>query len=267
MKLDQEAAKNGQKVYTDATKIMESSLDQMLKGVLQGTQTISQAFARMAGNMIMSFVEAIAKILVENGLLWVAQQLGFTKMAASLATTLGEWNLTEAQKTATTTAANTARSVSDTAALTTGVAAVKAATSAEIASYAGVAAAASFASVAAIPVVGWAMAPGVSAEALAQCMSYEAFDVGTPNVPKDMLAQIHEGEAIIPKHTAQAWRDGDTQALGGGGGSNPVHFHISSMDSAGVAKLLKQHGSAIAAGVASAARGGNGGLRTALGRM
>ena len=267
MKLDQEAAKNGEKVYTDATHIMESSLDQMLKGVLQGTQTISQAFARMAGNMIMSFAEAIAEILVENGLLWVAQQLGFTKMSGSLSSTLGEWNLTEAQKTAATTAANTARGFSDSAAATVSVATVEAATKSEIEAYAAVAAAASFASVAAIPVVGWAMAPEVGDAALGQVMAYETFDVGTPNVPRDMLAQIHEGEAIIPKHTAQAWRDGDTQALGGGGGSNPVHFHISSMDSAGVAKLLKQHGSAIAAGVASAARGGNGGLRTALGRM
>ena len=42
-----------------------------------------------------------------------------------------------------------------------------------------------------------------------------SFDVGTPRVPRDMLAQIHEGEMIIPKSFAQGMRDGDVP-MGGG---------------------------------------------------
>lgn len=42
-----------------------------------------------------------------------------------------------------------------------------------------------------------------------------SFDVGTPRVPRDMLAQIHEGEMIIPKTFAQGMRDGEVP-MGGG---------------------------------------------------
>lgn len=40
------------------------------------------------------------------------------------------------------------------------------------------------------------------------------FDVGTPYVPRDMIAQIHEGEMIIPKTFAQGLRDGDVPVGG-----------------------------------------------------
>ena len=76
-----------------------------------------------------------------------------TTTAGSLATTLGEWNLTETQKTAATTTGAAARSAAEETAAITSLATVKATTSAEIMSYAGVAAAASFQSVAAIPFV------------------------------------------------------------------------------------------------------------------
>jgi hypothetical protein len=33
--------------------------------------------------------------------------------------------------------------------------------------------------------------------------------VGTPNVPKDMLAQIHQGEIITPKTYSEGIRNGD----------------------------------------------------------
>ena len=264
MKLDQEAAQNSNKEWTSAINTINHSFDTMLTGVLQGTQTISQAFARMAGNMIVSVISAIGRIIIENGLLVLAQQLGFVKIATALAANLGEWNLTETQKTAATTTGNSVRAAADAAAATESLAVVKATTSAEIASYAGVAGAASFQSVAAIPVVGWAMAPGVSEAAIAQVLSYEAFDVGTPNVPHDMLAQIHEGEAIIPKKQAQAWRDGDTEALGGGGGSPNVHFHMTGMDGADIMKTMMKNSGVISKALRSSARGGNGAIRAAL---
>lgn len=40
---------------------------------------------------------------------------------------------------------------------------------------------------------------------------------GTPEVPQDMIAQIHKGEAIVPASMASGLRDG-TMSLGGGGG-------------------------------------------------
>jgi TP901 family phage tail tape measure protein len=40
-----------------------------------------------------------------------------------------------------------------------------------------------------------------------------SFAVGTPYVPRDMVAQIHRGEMIIPAAPAQAMRDGDARFL------------------------------------------------------
>ena len=42
-----------------------------------------------------------------------------------------------------------------------------------------------------------------------------AFAVGTNYVPRDMLAQIHEGEAIVPK-AFNPWAGGGMPASGGG---------------------------------------------------
>lgn len=70
---------------------------------------------------------------------------------------------------------------------------------AQVTSYAAVAAAAAAASVAAIPVVGWAMAPGVAASTFAEVMTFAApasFDKGGA-IPQDMLAMVHKGEFVL----------------------------------------------------------------------
>ena len=99
------------------------------------------------------------------------------------------------------------------------------------------------------------MAPGVSEAALTQVMTYEAFDVGTPEVPRDMTAQIHKGEAIIPAKTAQAWRDGDLGMNPNGGGGSSLHIHA--MDSKDVKRFLTQHGDTIHKILTGKIRGGS----------
>lgn len=44
--------------------------------------------------------------------------------------------------------------------------------------------------------------------------SLPSFDVGTNNVPRDMIAQIHKGEMIVPAYDANKMRNG---GMGGGG--------------------------------------------------
>lgn len=59
-------------------------------------------------------------------------------------------------------------------------------------------------------------------------MSLPAYDVGTANVPSDMIAQIHAGETIVPRSMADGIRSGDL-TLGRGSSSNmnvQNHFHI-----------------------------------------
>lgn len=46
-----------------------------------------------------------------------------------------------------------------------------------------------------------------------------SFDVGTPNVPRDMMARIHKGEAIVPASFAESIRSGQ-MTLGGPAGSS-----------------------------------------------
>ena len=56
--------------------------------------------------------------------------------------------------------------------------------------------------------------------------SYGSFDVGTPYVPQDQLAQIHKGEMIVPATFAEGIRRGD-MALGDGGNSKtPVYVQV-----------------------------------------
>jgi hypothetical protein len=85
-------------------------------------------------------------------------------------------------------------------------------------SYAAVGAVAAGASVAAIPVTGWAAVPEVTAATLAELSGVAklaALDVGAWSVPQDMVAQIHQGEMVIPTTFAQGMRDGG--GPGGGG--------------------------------------------------
>lgn len=82
------------------------------------------------------------------------------------------------------------------------------------------------ASVAAIPVWGWAAAPGVGAAAYAEGLAYAAIASaagGWDRVPSDQVAQIHKDEMVLPAKLAQGARE--TFANGGSGGGNHYHFH------------------------------------------
>ena len=210
----------------------------MLQGVLQGTQTIGQAFARMAGNLIISMTEAFAKM----GLEWVKQQIF----------------MTTAQ-----TAGDATRLASTTATTAAGAAVEKAAASATITTDAAKAAAGAYSAIAGIPYVGPILAPIAAGVAFAAVSAFDSFDVGTPYVPSDRLAMVHKGEAVIPAGTAEKWRDGD---MGPGGSDTHVHFNVQAMDAASVKSFFRNHSGAIAKGVVAASRGGNNALRTAMAR-
>lgn len=119
---------------------------------------------------------------------WIATELGMTSASTAQAGT----------RTAVQAAADAA---TQTAAMTSNVATAM--------SYAAVGAAAAGQSVAAIPYVGWAMAPGVSAATYAELSGFAAMaslDTGTMNVPHDMIAHIHQGEMVVPRPFAEGIR-------------------------------------------------------------
>ena len=58
-------------------------------------------------------------------------------------------------------------------------------------------------------------------------ISAQQFAVGTPNVPADMMAQVHKGETIIPATFADSIRRGDLSLSGaGGGGGGDIQINL-----------------------------------------
>lgn len=87
----------------------------------------------------------------------------------------------------------------------------------------------------------------------------KGFAAGTMNVPRDMFAQIHAGEMIIPSYFAEGLRDmlaGGGNLSDGGRSGGDLHVHIATMDARGVEQFFKQHGQRLLKGVAVGVRDG-----------
>lgn len=91
------------------------------------------------------------------------------------------------------------------------------------------------------PLIGPAAIPA-GAFAGATIAGLASFDVGSWNVPGDMQANVHQGEAIIPAAggMADAFRDlaGAISSGGSVGGGGDIHFHGPVLDKAGLAAVL-----------------------------
>jgi hypothetical protein len=99
--------------------------------------------------------------------------------------------------------------------------------------------------VSAIPVVGWTMAPAAAAEAYAAVAAMAgpaSLDVGAWNVPRDMTANIHKGETVVPTNFAEGMRQSGGFGGAGGGGDTHLHMNISAIDGASVANLVHSQG-------------------------
>jgi hypothetical protein len=115
---------------------------------------------------------------------------------------------------------NTARTASTEAAMTASKGAAALQGGQQVMADAAKAFSGTYASVSSIPVVGWILAPIAAATAFAAVSAYEgmaSLDVGTNYVPRDMIAQIHQGEAVIPRQYNPAAQGGAVGAMAGGG--------------------------------------------------
>ncbi|MDE2137023.1 MAG: hypothetical protein KGJ68_06265, partial [Gammaproteobacteria bacterium] len=86
-----------------------------------------------------------------------------------------------------------------------------------------------YASVSSIPVVGWVLAPFAASAAYAAVAAYEglaSLDTGTMNVPSDMTARIHKGEAVLPVPFAQGLRQSLAGGSAGGAAGSPAPVNI-----------------------------------------
>lgn len=89
-----------------------------------------------------------------------------------------------------------------------------------------------------------AMAPGEIAASLAMTKALASFEVGTPRVPHDMLAQIHSGEGIIPKNFMDGIRSGELSLGGPSAGGSGSHS-LALVAGPDIIRALKTEGRAL----------------------
>ena len=223
-----ESSKKWETMYSSITSSMTSAL----KGMITGTMTFQKAMVNIAKTVLDSFIDMGAKIAFD----WVKNQLFMTSVTAAQ-------KAQQATLTATSDATAEVSGIAKNVSLSISGAAL--------------AAVMAMSSVAAIPVTGWAMAPAVGAETLAQGLGYAAMAsaAGGYDIPAGVnpVTQLHAQEMVLPAHLANAVR-GMTGGGAGGGTTHVHHYHINAMDSKSFEGYLKKNTGALAGAMAQHSR-------------
>lgn len=228
--INKRTAEQMSRTYVQARDAIQSSFGDLFYNLIDGVDTVKQAFVKFEIAVLRAMERIIAQRFAERmfgpgtvGGAFIDKLI--KPIIDGFEWILTEWLGMESAKTAATEGAAAVRTSTEAAAAVEGVVSAKIAAAEEISAWAAVAAVAAMASVAEIPYVGWIMAPGVGVEQYATGMSYLsmlALDTGTNYVPQDMIAQIHEGEAVVPKEFNPAAGGGGLTASGG---DTHLHFH------------------------------------------
>lgn len=192
---------------------------------LQGTGRMAAAFQKLGDSIAMDLINSLLQMgekWVEHEALVTAQHLlGITQRQTADAAAA-------AATQATASATNVATALSNAAVAATGAAAAVAMT----------------------PIVGPALAPAAAAATFADTSVYAsiaAFDKGTSLIPRDGIAMLHKGEAVLPPpQTQELSRALSGRAGRGSGGDNHFHYspQVSAIDGPSVSRTLSQHGQA-----------------------
>ena len=219
-KIDANMALEQQKSVASWVSPITGAFTTAIQGIIQGTQTLQQAMNRIFQSILLSFVNNLVNRMVDK---WIVGEL--TKLIFS-----------ESTNEALQTQQSTAIAAQSAAQQELGIAGVM--------SNASLAATAAMASVAAIPVTGWAMAPGVGAETYATAMGYLASASGGYDIPSGLnpLTQLHQEEMVLPAHIANPLRD----SLSGGGIGGDTHLHVHAVDAPSVERLFRDNGHLLA---------------------
>jgi hypothetical protein len=200
-----------------ATKILTWSfkmvgrwiIDRLLELHTSQATEAGKTAATAAGTATRTGIQAAATAKETGGFFirvikWIASELGMTGATTTGATTrTGEEIAADAKGAAATATTNVAKAQSNI----------------------GVAATAAAAAVAGIPVIGPGLAAGAAASMVATLEPFAqmaALDVGAWNVPRDMVAQIHKNEMVVPADFASGLRG----QLSGTGPSNPISLNF-----------------------------------------
>jgi hypothetical protein len=197
-------------------------------------QEITNDLKAVTMRLLISNTEEARKKALEQGGLIYHQLVETQKTAASVT---GQTAQTAAQVSGDTTRLTSqasAAAASKAVSATTGAAQIQA--------DAAKAAAGAYSAVASIPYVGPILAPVAATVAYGAVAAYgtmASLDTGTNYVPRNMVAQIHEGERIVPKKFNPDANGG----RGKGSGAGDMHVHMGpSMGARDVQRSLKQGG-------------------------
>jgi len=229
----QEIERNvNQQIYADYRRSFEqigSSVSSSVMGMITGHLRLRDAARNILLQIIHGFIQARVRMVAD----WLAGVA-----AQTAATTTGE-----AAKTAAVTAGVAARTGAQAAGSTAGIASTIGAVLKSIMASAGETFAGIFGFLS--PVMGPAAAgPAAAGQAtvLSVATDMATFATGAWSLPSDMIAQVHQGEMIVPAGPAAAFRS-MIESNSGVAGTVQVHhatnFNVSAMDSQSVRQFLK----------------------------
>ncbi len=239
-----------QQIYADYRRTFDqigSSVTSSILGMIKGHESLRNAAQQVALSMVQSFVAARVKFVAD----WLA---GLA--ANTTATTVAQ----SAQTGAVAAGVSARAGLESTAAAASNASALSSALK-SISASAGEAFAGIFGFLA--PVMGPAAAgPAAAGEAtvLSVATGLASFAVGAWNLPNDMVAQVHQGEMIVPAGPAAAFRSAVASG-GGDGGTVHVHhatnFSVQAIDASGVRQFLKNNGKQIMRAINDGVRTGS----------
>ncbi len=237
--LTRSALQDQERDYQAFGNSIAQAFNSQLRGLVTGTTTWHTAFKSVLDDLLIKFIE------------WCE-------------TTVERYILSEAMKTAATTAGVAAR----TGAEQSGAAASLGAQGASMVRSILSSAAETFAGVFGFlaPLMGpLAAGPAAAAQATVAGMAggVVSADIGMWQVPRDQLALIHQNELVMPAGPAGALREmlaNGSNGGGAGGGSLAIHptthFHVNAMDGPSVASWMRSNGPGMAKALDQAVRHG-----------
>jgi hypothetical protein len=234
-------------IYNDYRRTFDqigASVTNGIMGMIEGHESLRQAAQHVLLAMIQDFIQARIRMVAD----WLA---GIATQNA--ATAAGE-----AAKTAAVTSGVAARTAAEQGGAAAGLAANAASMIRQIFASANETFAGVFGFLA--PVMGPAAA-GPAAAAQGAVMGMASFAQGSWALPSDMIAQVHQGEMIVPA-AATPWAQSllsNAAANGQGGGvtvNHATHFNIQALDSQDVKRWFKANGKTIMRTVNDAVRTG-----------
>lgn len=240
----------GQQIYSDYSRTYEgigSTISSSLMDMIAGHMRLRDVARNVSLQIIQSFIQGNVR-MVADWLACVAAQTAVTQAG-------------EAAKTAAVAVGTAARTGLERSAASASMAGTISAVLRSIMASAGETFAGVFGFLS--PVMGPAAAgPAAGAEAavLSASSGLASFASGAWSLPNDMIAQIHQGEMIIPSGPAAAFRNmvaSNNAVAGTVHVHHALNFNVSAIDSQGVGQFFKSHGSTIMRSINESVRTGS----------